>query len=75
MDTPRPQRYLYVMAQRRHFPPILFMSTNYWVDVNFSGTGGPDGPWLDSVVLNNSTVNVYGNTTVNVNTNLRLHTS
>jgi Domain of unknown function (DUF4082) len=45
-------------------------STNYWVDVDFSYT--TDGPWLNDVVLNNSTINVYGNTTLTFNTYVQL---
>ena len=48
-------------------------STNYWVDVNFSYT--TDFPALNDVVLNTSTVNVYGNTTLTFSTYVELFNS
>jgi Domain of unknown function (DUF4082) len=47
------------------FPTSSFNSSNYWVDINFSGS---DGAWLNDVVINNSTINVYGSTTFTFNT-------
>ena len=51
------------------FPTSTFESNNYWVDINFSGS---DGIWLNDVVINNSTINAYGNTTLTFNTYVQL---
>jgi hypothetical protein len=51
------------------FPTSTFRSTNYWVDINFSGT---DGGWLNDVVINNSTINAYGSVTLTFNTYVEL---
>jgi hypothetical protein len=51
------------------FPTSGNVSSNYWVDINFSGS---DGIWLNDVVLNGSTINVYGSTTLTFNTYVQL---
>ena len=51
------------------FPASTFQSSNYWVDINFSGT---DGGWLNDVVINNSTINAYGSVTLTFNTYVEL---
>jgi Domain of unknown function (DUF4082)/Secretion system C-terminal sorting domain len=51
------------------FPTSTSQSSNYWVDINFSGS---DGIWLNDVVLNGGTINVYGSTTLTFNTYVQL---
>ncbi len=54
------------------FPTSTNLSSNYWVDINFSGS---DGIWLNDVLINNSTINAYGNTTLTFNTYVQLFNS
>jgi Domain of unknown function (DUF4082) len=50
------------------FPNTGFNGSNYWVDVDVS----VDGTFLNDIVLNNSTINVYGTTNLSINTYLEL---
>ncbi len=66
--TPDPNG-VYTYGGAPAFPTSTFESNNYWVDINFSGS---DGIWLNDVVINNSTINAYGNTTLTFNTYVEL---
>jgi Domain of unknown function (DUF4082) len=66
--TPDPNG-IYTYGGAPAFPTSTSQSSNYWVDINFSGS---DGIWLNNVVINNSTINVYGSTTLTFNTYVQL---
>jgi hypothetical protein len=69
--TPDPNG-VYTYGGAPAFPTSTNLSTNYWVDINFSGS---DGIWLNDVLINNSTINAYGNTTLTFNTYVQLFNS
>jgi Domain of unknown function (DUF4082) len=69
-NTANPPNGVFAYGATPTFPNGGFNGSNYWVDADVS----VDGPFLDDVVLNGSTINVYGNTSLSINTYLQLQT-